>query len=827
MSIKIINIADMNLMEWDKKTRVESMDEIVKNNWRVVYNLETFLIGYESKENILPFPTDYFVYNYALLDTIVDLYHDTKLKCVVTSNGKHYYCEVEFLSSGTTIRINETDLNIKDFNVTGQGIEVIFNYDNINEDNSSDNNTSDNDLNVSNILINVLYTRLDELEVELNGTCDPREIIFDSTSEIRLVSKYINRVSQDLIDLIPEYRKFKPFNPNDEESSKGLDSIKNVIFYNIPGKMIMVEADNSTISSFGEEPLSSGLKMKYINNENKLIIIPFPTEYYKGCKLSLYENNQYVVGVEELLARIDSNGLVYQSNDIKSLKLFNLGFTPCSEGRLCCIKNDTSVTARIKLDLCCELSSYDYLLSDCYKEDAFFTIGKKPIVSNETTIPMKAITEKHFKQGVDFDIDVLSRLDNRFDFKKLFDSIKDDSIQYEVFFQLNLYNIDATKDNVYFDKSVKYNDVRHVNCYLINDDHPMILFDHSMFSLKTPIFLESINYIKINGKDAIECKSINQEKVIIYGSEETGSIAIQRSSDIEHCIPVNALATFNENLKDYNIYTCELVSFYARFNHLEETPVMTNDTVIDSFLSIYIGNDEARKYDDMVYTDFYAFCNGKIDEYKSRLSMDKKITFDYFPNVKKIYDDIKNGDSHVESYYLFIGIDYNYNYVNGAVKGGSVETIKHYFEKMLEYHPTTPPVNNNGIITYDHGTVEVVSTNSAYTSIESPFITLEYDDCNTEGIKDDKYIINMNEISVDTLEAIVINGPLSATTINGEENNITDYMENNGINMNHVRVFNGKSFVLFPIDFTDDTNAKLESVTIDKIIFKCIPAVKS
>ena len=404
-------------------------------------------------------------------------------------------------------------------------------------------------------------------------------------------------------------------------------------------------------------------------------------------------------------------------------------------------------------------------------------------------------------------------------------------------FQLDLTNIDAVdSDHVYFDKDVGYGEERHVYMYIVKGKTPFIIFKHADIDGTDVCELDSISLIKLNEYDAIECKTKSGERLVVSASEHDGKLYVHRGGHMEDHLPINSLADFDAKNENYNVYRCTIASFYADMTSKKQEAPARKTVGEGSTISIYIPNRDIRMNDHRTVVDLHSFCEEKMKEYNALITKNKPTDYEIYDSaktVKDLYDKfVANGASPVESFYLFIGVEYDYEYK----KSTSTYTIPHYFEKLIRYQvkDATIAASSGKYLIKDVDVENIID----YDSITKAYTQQKYnwkDDTNgviTLDSDSSVYTIDFGIVTLNTFEFFPIPGPLGMAKVEGNYNDLLDYIGNNGISLYQVLTNDSSNIaqtVIFPKDFDDIKydGVTPESVTVKNAFVKCIAVVKT
>ena len=467
----------------------------------------------------------------------------------------------------------------------------------------------------------------------------------------------------------------------------------------------------------------------------------------------------------------------------------------------------------------CTLIQNDYLLSKCFRNS--YTIPLDMNRSNNVFgMKLDSINSKFLKNDIKEKEESYKK---DLDFTNFINKTKSlNTNKWTILFQLKLSNIDSvSKDLTYFDKDVGYNENRFVLVYLIGyESNPLIVYQYNKDKKKC-ISLKEINFIKKDKLDTIECIDNEGNKLYINGKDE-GTISIERTSKLESIIPINSKSSFNNPDNNFNNYKCDIITLNFKCDSC-------SNEEIKPFINVFIGSDDMINEDyetDKTFKDFY---KEKINHYKDLIKNRNYLTGKY-ETIKDIYnyiiDNISKKDFKmpISDLFLYIAINYRYEY---EVEGK--ECIKnHYFSKMVDYKINSSNKDNIKVtedkeINFNKGEVIIVNDNfkEQYKFIASvPLFKMFYD----ESLGEDGYIIDFNDITINKLNVIRIDGDLEPI-YKSDLNNITDYLINNGINIEHLTTKDDKGKEYFiQMDYQGNDNVLLKDVKISTILIKCIPA---
>ena len=861
---------DNRYSAWNKITRRLLISDIVDNNMHVAYCRKSFIIDNEMEEDITDlFPTDAFVYNSTGLNRAFYLYDNITFYAVLRNNDECIYTRLEKVTTDTGIQLIVGDGSAR------QAIDYVPDNSDLNEQGSITVHVNRNaGLSSTEYDMDILYVAIEKTDVDV-AAYDIRRLLFNTNNGKAVVKNtYIGRVTSDLVKHIPAYRKFPMFDfeCSKQQAQDQLDTSRNVTFYAIDANpsLMLIQADSTSQATMGYPADRSGLTLRYVNTEDKDSFILLPNDLCQSCHIDESRYNQYVCTLGEDDSDIENNdnenddennesdndnsddsdnnkeitcdyissdkdGLVFTSDLVKALGLFNYRLNDSDDK--CFIKENGTDSARIPASLLCNMSRYRYLLSECYKDK--FSIKCD---NNNKPEPIDSFTAVSINK--DLITEGLTDL-KHITFFSMFDTIKQSGCErWMLTFQLDLTNIDAVdSDHVYFDKDVGYGEERHVYMYIVKGKTPFIIFKHADIDGTDVCELDSISLIKLNEYDAIECKTKSGERLVVSASEHDGKLYVHRGGHMEDHLPINALADFDAKNENYNVYRCTIASFYADMTSKKQEAPARKTLGDNSKISIYIPNRDIRMNDHRTVVDLHSFCEEKMKEYNDLI--DKSITtlnelgsgtfvkYDSSHTVNELYG-LFNGKTNppVESFYLFIGVEYDYTYK----KSTSTYVIPHYFEKLIRYQVKQTAFGTDGT-KYTIKDVDVENIID-YDSITNTYKQQKYnwkDDDNGVIILDNDssaYTIDFGIVTLNTFEFFPIPGPLGMAKVEGNYNDLLDYIGNNGISLYQVLTNDSSNVaqtVIFPKDFDDIKydGVNPESVTVKNAFVKCIAVVKT
>lgn len=836
---------------WNKVTRRLLVNEIENKSVKVSYCKQNFLLEGETEKDLDFFSTDCFLYNRTDLNEVFYIYDKLTFYCLLVNEKETLITRIEkeVIDDTTYLTIGEGTARqiIIPSSISKSGKIMIT----IDKDTGLYNGTYE---------IVLLIVHINMTQFGLASRYDVRSVIFktqDGNATIK--NRYIGKVTKELVKKIPEYKKFEKFDiqpispsENDDEYKYKLEKQfnlqNNVTFYglDVDTSMLLLQADNTTQGSVGYPDEKSGLTIRYIDDKKNMCYYLLPNDLEKACYIDEKRVNQYMCGDYDYTSA-DKDGLVFNSKLVKSLDSFNCRFVLDSGDKydICNIKAVKDNEVRLPFSLLCNMNTYKYFLSDCYKEKYNIPVGK----DNK---PTKFDNFTPYSVNSDYLPSKLKDIDCKLTFNTMFSTIKRSGYErWMLAFQLNLTNIDAVdKDTVYFDDTVKFGETRHVYVYIVKAKVPFIIFKHAEFDGTEVYEVASINLVKLNDFDAIECKTKEGERFVISGSDKNGKLYTMRGGNLERCLPINALADFDKRNENYNVYKCTITSLYVDYDSKKLESAPSRKEAEAAFIHYFIPNRDIRQNDQYTVKDFYSFCTERIEFYRLRIrdnaaneTLADPGSSGGYTSIAGIYGDFETSYGGTDqlpplaSLYLFIGIEYTYKYK----KGTSPEySIPHYYEKLIRYEIKSEKIlqlqDDNNNIDYGiksatvHNMVTYVESSSTYSQN-----SYDYDISNsTKGLilinkeGNTTYTIDFGNLIINTLENLPIQGDLATTVKNGTYDDIADYLENNGIDMYQVNTYDNTSTPagtkVYPIDFVDiqDTTTTTD-VVVSKALVRCIP----
>lgn len=300
----------------------------------------------------------------------------------------------------------------------------------------------------------------------------------------------------------------------------------------------------------------------------------------------------------------------------------------------------------------------------------------------------------------------------------------------------------------------------------------------------------------------------NNTNVCLHKSESSSCIDFTRMCKIE-TIGVPCSAISNNRLQGMNSYDCEP---YFCFVENDDEPEVDD---YNNFLTIFIGNTPIIYNDDASH-DVFGSYKTKVENYITTKEGDGKTMS---------LDDIQEDLSNLKNVYLLVFIAYRYTYASDEASN----TIVHYYKTLLNYVPGENTGDGDGEGDGDDTTeifncvykifVEENEDGFCYECRMEDFIKLT-----TEG---DKKILSIGgDVDLDTTNTISISN-LSVGYKEGTNNDLNDYMDDNGCNRNgcfYLRKDNTTNEYInefLPIDYIENNEVDLENITIEKINLKC------
>lgn len=814
-----ILVDDHKYSQWNKVTRRILIKEVEDKDLKAVSCKHNFLLEDETDSD-LTLSRDTFVYERTDLNTCFMVYDNISFYGLLHCKEETLYTRFEKKTDDgkMTLSIGEGTLLQE---ITGLSSSI--SDDGLIEI-TLDTNTA---LTEGNYKLSILFVVIGIAQINMSRHYDVRQILFTTPDGLEPRSRYIGKVTADMIKMIPEYKKFTLVDPSivyDKHpvSFYGLD---------VDTSLIMLQADNTSQYAEGYPDDKSGLTLRYIDDKDTQQHILLPNDLEKACYLN-QKTDTYMCSDYDY-AKADSDGLVFNSKLVKSLDLFNYKFVMDSGDVLpiCNINSTADNEARIPFTMLCEMDTYRYFLSDCYKDRFTIPVGEDGKLAKFDNFSPYSVNKDYCskKDGIDSNLT----------FNTMFSTVKLSGYEsWAIAFQINMTNIDAVdKETVYFDKAVPYGQTRYVYLYIIRAKTSMVIFKHADFD-GTEIFeVASVSLIKLNNLDAIECKTANGERFVISGADKNGKVYVMRGGHLERCLPINALADFDKKNENYNVYKCNIAALYVDYDS-KKKEVQPRGDAVDAFINIYVPNIDIRLNDQYTVDDFYTFCTKQIDQYKTTISghsdeelADPTATGGY-TSIQAIYDAFTTayaGDkiSPLNSLYIYIGIEYNYNYT----LSGSSYSIPHYFSKLIRYkidsNEEFTQGTNSGTNFYNikKATICNFIENTSYEyELDYSAFDNSYTVC-TINQNGSAYTIDFKILAVNTLENMIIQGDLKTTVGAGDYDDVLDYIDNNGIDMYQVNTWNGSASVVFPVDFINREMASgtTTEVKVSKIVIRCIP----
>ena len=669
-----------------------------------------------------------------------------------------------------------------------------------------------------NFKVTMMFCKIDgkhfKVEVDNGEIKDPRSYLFkDPATGNEIANYYVGEVTKDMISIIPEYRKFYK-----ESDSSGpiFYALSNDVENNkIPKGLVTLRVDEASTDSamyfVWNEKGKGGVEGKV---EKRIIYSDsFPIRY--DVNSGNYAPGEVTIEGNSLKGKLsipDLSILNYyiEADGCDDIHAFPLEFKTNTEGSF---KEFKTLIPLLKLN---GIGSHP-LMSYCYTSSI-------QITSNQYK-DMRLV-----KCATDFagDIDDGSK---GLTFAEVNRLIANKS-KYTIIFQLELENIDAYgEDNSYYggDNNNKPNeggpnDTRYVLIYINkgsdstdvsvvekwNDSGEIGCYDSCEISIG--------NTIELTYKDnGLEVKAtINDTKLIV-----------PRKGNFESGIPLNAKATFTDPLPaeddGLNYYDCKIVAIYGEDY---QDPVIVDN----GFFTIFSGNLDMR-VEDMDYSkDFNSNYNDferKVHGYIASKGETELRTIDEVFDSETIED--------IKSYYLITFIRYKYDYEISEETNKYNPSVYHYHTSLLKYVPATDndsvvkTVNGNNLVSciYKKGTTTRIvfgkEGNQEFTypsemerESDPPYINVYIDNDDVNKPK----IIAFRECMVDTLNPILIKDA-NAVNFGEDENDIQDYILNNGCNIYSVGSYHGADTYLFPLDY-DGKQKEITGVVATAYI-KCIP----
>lgn len=841
---------DHKYSQWNKVTRRILVNELEAKDVKVSYCRQNFMLDGEEDLDI-DLPTGTFVYNRTDFNETFDAYPDIAFYGLFYTDDEVLYSRFEkhTQEDGVTLAIGEgivQHLPVEKYEIKDGKISVTL------EENSLFEGT---------FTISILFVIIAQSQIELASRYDIRKVLYSSNGLLSK-SRYISRVTKEMVRLIPDYKKFdrfdiEPIKPDDSVDAyrrrmeNQLNMHNTTAFYglDVDTSVVLLQADNTTQDTTGYGDIRSGLTLRYIDANKEQQSVLLPSDLEKACYIDEKRLNQYMCGDYDYVTA-DCEGLVFNSTLVRALDAFNYSFVMDSGDKVdtCNINAIADNEARIPFNLLCSMRNYRYFLSDCYKDKFSIPVGEDGNLAKFDMFTPHSI-------NADYTDKKTKDIDTKLTFNTLFSQIR--RLGYErwmVAFQLNLTNIDATdKDTVYFDSDVKYGETRHVYVYIVRTEHPFVIFKHSDIDGTEITDVASISLIKLNDYDAIECKTADGERFVISGSDKNGKVYFMRGGALERAVPINALADFDKRNESYNVYRCNIAALYVDYSSKKkEKTAEPRGAADEPFINIFVPNIDIRLNDHQTVNDFYNFCTEQLTEYRARIAADNTTEEIADPaaeggyqSIGAIYTAFKgvvdgvsaetDYISPIASLYLFIGIEYTYTYATSSTS----RNVRHFFSKMIQYKiDRSVPFTENTTSGTDYKISDVTVKNLVtYTSADGSTYTkssYDYERKNTTAILinqegatgSETYTIDFGSLAIDTLENMIKQGDLDAVPTDGSgKNDIADYLENNGINMYQVNTNDGTTSIVFPIDFTDRdlTSATTTTVKVNKFLIKCIP----
>lgn len=830
---------DHKYSQWNKVTRRILVNELEAKDVKVSYCRQNFMLDGEEDLDI-DLPTGTFVYSRTDFNETFDAYPDIAFYGLFYTDNEVLYSRFEkhTQEDGVTLAIGEgivQHLPVERYEIKDGKISVTL------EENSLFEGT---------FTISILFVIIAQSQIELASRYDIRKVLYSSNGLLSK-SRYISRVTKEMVRLIPDYKKFdrfdiEPIKPDDSVDAyrrrmeNQLNMHNTTAFYglDVDTSVVLLQADNTTQDTTGYGDTRSGLTLRYIDANKEQQSVLLPSDLEKACYIDETRLNQYMCGDYDYVTA-DCEGLVFNSTLVRALDAFNYSFVMDSGDKVdtCNIKAIADNEARIPFNLLCSMRNYRYFLSDCYKDKFSIPVGEDGNLAKFDMFTPHSI-------NADYTDKKTKDIDTKLTFNTLFSQIK--RLGYErwmVAFQLNLTNIDATdKDTVYFDSDVKYGETRHVYVYIVRTEHPFVIFKHSDIDGTEITDVASISLIKLNDYDAIECKTADGERFVISGSDKNGKVYFMRGGALERAVPINALADFDKRNESYNVYRCNIAALYVDYSSKKKERTAEPNGRRDgtSAIGIYVPNVDIRLNDQYTSMDFVDFCKMQLAEYREHIAAnyDEKVLDQYatISDIHQAFESVSENKSPLASLYLYIAIEYDYKYT----LSGKTYKVSHYFSKLIQYkidHDTEfATVTDDGtdycikkvtvmnMVTYSTGSKTSYDYVINKASAPYPITINQTPAANPDD--DATYTIDFNgKCMINSLDDIKITQDLDVAPKEGDHDDVSDYVENNGIDMYQVSTYDGSSTFVFPIDFVerDMLAGMTTSVKVSNIFIRCIP----
>ena len=259
--------------------------------------------------------------------------------------------------------------------------------------------------------------------------------------------------------------------------------------------------------------------------------------------------------------------------------------------------------------------------------------------------------------------------------------------------------------------------------------------------------------------------------------------------------PINSACKI-EN--DYNNYSYNLLGLYKR-NIKKQSD--------ENYFNIFVGNKTIKLNDEVEGSDDYCVYLDYLKKVSNYIRLKES------NNVEMNINDIFLPNVTINNIYIAIFISYSFIYKGNEDK----KELKHYYKTLNNYIiDKTSKVGN----VYLKGTVEKIFL-EGNRNINFFYEQDEVDGDDTKYFirfckEDNQNVISTSEIDLNTTNEII----LKDLEINGkEENNINNYITNNGINM-YNPCYNKENKKLIKMDFLSKENIKLDDIKIRQVIIK-------
>ena len=280
-----------------------------------------------------------------------------------------------------------------------------------------------------------------------------------------------------------------------------------------------------------------------------------------------------------------------------------------------------------------------------------------------------------------------------------------------------------------------------------------------------------------------------------------------------------------DSLRNCNSYLCSILSVYTQEkSSRSNTPTGDNPSGEDP------GTDDNPKGDDTdddggPDTCFNVFISNLPIRLNDSADSKEKVFSDFKAKVDEmvgsnVTDLATAAGKTIDSVFLLVFICYRYRYETDS----NSNTLFHYYKTLLRYDA------KNG--SHPNAVLNVLFNNNTTTKCS---VHTRGNDDNFISINKDEdtgsYVISLGgDIDLNTTDVVTVKD-LSIDNVDGEDNDINDYMENNGCNRNDCTynafgkdsVTNADTVVkkLLPIEYNGKQGIELKEIRIDEVKFKC------